>query len=51
MFFRKRGIELFGNPDINEADAMSELSLELNRTVIASGTSLLARLSGLCRLL
>src|SRR5450432_3282234 len=38
--FRKRGAELFGNPDINEADAMAELSLELNRTVIASGTSL-----------
>jgi serine phosphatase RsbU (regulator of sigma subunit) len=38
--FRKRGAELFGNPDINEADSMAELSLELNRTVIASGTSL-----------
>jgi serine phosphatase RsbU (regulator of sigma subunit) len=38
--FRKRGAELLGGQDINESDAMAELSLELNRTVIASGTGL-----------
>jgi serine phosphatase RsbU (regulator of sigma subunit) len=38
--FRKRAAELFGGGDINEADAMAELSLELNRTVIASESSL-----------
>jgi sigma-B regulation protein RsbU (phosphoserine phosphatase) len=40
--FRKRGLELLADPDINEADAMTELCLELNRTVLSSGTKLRA---------
>ncbi len=32
--FRTRGPELLGGPDINEADGMTELCLELNRVVL-----------------
>lgn len=32
--FRKQGVELFSSPDINESDAMTELSLEINRKLI-----------------
>ena len=32
--FRNLGVSLFGKDDVNEADAMSELCLELNRTVM-----------------
>jgi sigma-B regulation protein RsbU (phosphoserine phosphatase) len=32
--FRSLGTRLFGVPDVNEANAMSELCLELNRTVM-----------------
>jgi serine phosphatase RsbU (regulator of sigma subunit) len=34
--FRTRSQELFAAPDVNEADAMSELCLELNRTIMSS---------------
>src|SRR5580704_6681272 len=32
--FRKRGPELFAGQDVNEAEAMTELYIELNRTVL-----------------
>ncbi len=32
--FRTRGVELFSRPEINEAEAMTELYIELNRTVL-----------------
>lgn len=32
--FRNFGTELFSRPDINESDAMTELSLRINRTII-----------------
>src|ERR1700751_3218488 len=34
--FRNFGAELFSPPDINESDAMTELSLRINRTIIES---------------
>lgn len=34
--FRKRGAELFAKDDVNEAEAMIELCLELNRTILNS---------------
>jgi serine phosphatase RsbU (regulator of sigma subunit) len=34
--FRSRSPELFADEDVNEADAMAELCLELNRTIIAA---------------
>src|SRR5690242_4133228 len=32
--FRKRGKELFADDEVNEADAMIELSLEINRSIL-----------------
>jgi phosphoserine phosphatase RsbU/P len=34
QIFRSRGAELFSKPDINESDAMTELSLDINRKLI-----------------
>jgi len=34
--FRTRSLELFAAEDVNEADAMSELCLELNRSIMAA---------------
>ena len=32
--FRQRGPELFGNPEVNEAEGLSELALGINRAII-----------------
>ncbi len=40
--FRSFGAELFSREDINEADAMTELSLRINRTVIDSAKRVLS---------
>jgi sigma-B regulation protein RsbU (phosphoserine phosphatase) len=37
--FRRAGTELFSRSDINESDAMTELSLHINRTLIDASTS------------
>ncbi len=34
--FRTRGVELLAAPEVNEAEAMIELCLELNRTILAA---------------
>ena len=34
--FRQFGVELFSRPDINESEAMTELSLRINRAIIES---------------
>jgi serine phosphatase RsbU (regulator of sigma subunit) len=36
--FRKFGTELFSRPDINESEAMTELSLRINRTIIETSS-------------
>lgn len=36
--FRNFGAELFSRPDINESDAMTELSLRINRTIIENSS-------------
>ena len=36
--FRKFGAELFSRPDINESEAMTELSLRINRTIIETSS-------------
>jgi serine phosphatase RsbU (regulator of sigma subunit) len=40
--FRQFGTELFSRPDINEADAMTELSLRINRVVIETAARVLS---------
>jgi sigma-B regulation protein RsbU (phosphoserine phosphatase) len=40
--FRSVGVELFSRQDINEADAMTELSLHLNRGIIEGADSVLS---------
>jgi phosphoserine phosphatase RsbU/P len=36
--FRQFGVELFSRPDINESEAMTELSLRINRAIIESSS-------------
>jgi serine phosphatase RsbU (regulator of sigma subunit) len=38
QIFRSAGTELFSTPDINESDAMTELSLRINRGLIEAST-------------
>jgi len=40
--FRSVGVDLFSRPDINEADAMTELSLHLNRGLIEGANRVLS---------
>jgi len=42
QIFRKVGTELFSQPDINEADAMTELSLRINRGLIDTSDKVLS---------
>ena len=48
--FRTRSQELFSADDVNEADAMAELCLELNRAIMAAEGGIRS-CPGLCRLL